>query len=72
MLRRCIHFVGFRGEEYLHAVRVWGLPDFIHMGWDRRARRDVGEDDTVVFAKGRHDQPPGPYNFPDLIEPREL
>jgi hypothetical protein len=25
----CIHFVGFKGEEYWTAVKVWGLPDFV-------------------------------------------
>ena len=36
-----IHFVGFRGEEFRSAVRVWGRPDFIHRGWDLRARREI-------------------------------
>ena len=34
-----IHFVGFRGEEYWSAVKVWGLPDFYHRGYDLRMRR---------------------------------
>jgi len=71
----CVHFVGFRGEEYWSAVRVWGRPDFIHMGWDRRALREIEEGDTVIFAKGteRDAFPVNPrtgreMNFPDLIE----
>lgn len=36
-----VHFVGFRGDEYRSAVKVWGEPDFIHLGWDRRARREI-------------------------------
>lgn len=64
-----VHFVGFRGDEYLSAVRVWGQPDFIHMGWDRRARREIDfERDTIVFAKGEHDQPVAARNFNDIIE----
>lgn len=62
----CVHFVWFRGEEYISAVRVWGRPDFIHMGWDRRAQREIGEDDIVVFARGSHDQIPVERNFPDI------
>ncbi len=65
-----VHFVGFRGEEYLSAVRVWGKPGFIHMGWDRRSRRDIDpEKDTIVFAKGSHDQAYSARNFNDIIEP---
>ena len=64
-----VHFVGFRGEEYWSAVKGWGKPDMIHMWWDRRAQRDVHPDyDTVVFAKGEHDQPISQYNAPDIIE----
>lgn len=63
-----IHFVGFRDDRYWSAVRVWGHPDFIHYAWDRRAQRDIAEGDTVVFAKGEHDQPVSQYNGPDLVE----
>lgn len=61
------HFVGFRGEEYWSAVKVWGPPAFIHRGWDRRAQRDIAPGDTVVFAKGESNQPVGQYNFSDLV-----
>ena len=37
----CLHFVGFRGEEYWSAVKVWGFPDFYHRGWDTRAAREI-------------------------------
>ena len=36
-----VHFVGFRGQEYHSAVRVWGKPDFIHPVWDRWAQQDI-------------------------------
>lgn len=65
--RRAIHFVGFRDDRYISAVRVWGLPDFIHYVWDRRAQRDIAPGDTVVFAKGEFDQALGWFNGPDLI-----
>ncbi len=63
-----IHFVGFRGEEYWSAVKVWGEPDFYHMGWDLRAQREIADGDTVVFAKGPADQEPSRRSFSDLIE----
>lgn len=66
---RCVHFIGFRGEEYWSAVRVFGRPHFIHRWWDRRARRDIGEDDLVVFATGDEAQPVSAYNAPDIDEP---
>lgn len=47
-----LHFIGFRGGEYLSAVRVWGLPDFVHRNFDRRALGDFAPHDTVVFANG--------------------
>lgn len=46
-----VHFVGFRGDEYYRAMRVFGLPDFVHFHWDARAVADVTEEDTVVFAR---------------------
>ncbi len=67
--RRAVHFVGFRGEEYVRACRIFGRPDFIHMGWDRRAWRDIDpECDLIVFARGPHDQPFAERNFNDIRE----
>lgn len=63
-----IHFVAFRGDEYLRAIRVFGRPDFIHPRWDRRARREIAEGDTVIFAKGTADDEPSSFNAPDIIE----
>lgn len=63
-----VHFVGFRGDEYNRAMRVWGRPHYVHIRWDRRAQRDIGEDDIVVFAKGTADDEPSKWNGPDIIE----
>lgn len=49
-MRQAIHFVGFRGEEYHSAVRVFGRPDFIHPVWDTRAAREIADGDVLVFA----------------------
>lgn len=63
-----LHFVGFRGEGYLSAVRVWGKPGFIHMGWDQRARREIADGDTIVFATGDERQPVAERNYSDTKE----
>ncbi|MBS9476263.1 hypothetical protein [Ancylobacter radicis] len=64
-----VHFVGFRGDEYMSAVRVFGRPDFIHRRWDQRARREIANCDTLVFAVGTADDEPSRYNGNDLDEP---
>ena len=64
-----MHFVGFRDERYFTAVRVFGLPDFIHRGWDLRARREIAPGDVIVFAEGGEWQEPRRRSFNDLDEP---
>ena len=63
-----IHFVGFRGDEYVSAVRIWGKPNFFHRIWDRRAVRDIDPADTVIFAKGTEHDEPCKFNGQDIIE----
>jgi len=64
--KACLHFVGFRGDEYTRAVRIFGKPDFIHRYWDHRAIGDIVADlDTVVFAKGTERDVPNVYAFND-------
>jgi len=63
-----VHFVGFRGEEYWSAVKVWGLPDYYHLGWDLRARREIADGDVIVFAQGEHDQEMRRKSFDDILE----
>jgi hypothetical protein len=56
-VKKAVHFVGFRGEEYNNAVKVYGKPDFIHQHWDERAKTDIAPGDTVVFGpKAREDR----------------
>ena len=66
-LRPALHFVGFRGDEYMRAVRIWGEPSFIHMGNDVRLRRELHPADTVIFANGSESRP-SEYNYPDTKE----
>lgn len=63
-----LHFVGFRGDEYWSARRIWGRPAFFHIGWDLRAQREIAPGDVVVFAKGDASQEPRARSFPDIIE----
>jgi hypothetical protein len=62
-----LHFVGFRGNEYRSAVRVFGKPDFIHRHWDARAKHggELAPDDMIVFAKGTEHDPVVPFTFDD-------
>lgn len=50
-MKQAVHFVGFRGDEYVNAVRVFGKPDFFHRFWDVRAQQEVDQNDVVVFAR---------------------
>lgn len=65
---RTIHYVGFRDDRYWSAFRIWGGPRFIHRRWDKRAMRDIGPDDVVIFAEGDETQDPSPWNTDDLDE----
>jgi len=46
-------------------VRVFGQPAFRHRYWDRRARRDIADVDTVIFAEGDEFQPVRKWNGDD-------
>jgi len=65
---RATHFVGFRDERYMAAVRAFGLPDFIHRVHDKRSRREIADGDLVVFATGDHDKSYSKYSGDDLTE----
>jgi hypothetical protein len=69
---RCFHFVGFRGDEFWSAVRIWGRPDFIHRRWDQRARREIAPGDTIIFATGTEGDAPARWNGDDIDEPVAL
>lgn len=69
MGKPAVHFVGFRDERYWNAVKVWGKPSFIHRGWDTRAKREIADVDTVVFAKGTEADEPTRFTYNDIDEP---
>lgn len=61
----CIHFIGFTDDRYWNAVRVFGLPDFIHPGWDLRAQREIAPEDVLIFANGEANQEPRHKSYTD-------
>ena len=65
-MRPATHFVGFRDDRYHNAVRIFGLPDFVHRGWDMRAQREIAPGDVVVFASGGGAQQPARRSFDDI------
>ena len=67
-MTRCVHYVGFRGDEFARARRIFGGPVFIHRRWDARAQRDIGPEDMVIFAEGDEMQPLAQPNGDDLDE----
>lgn len=69
-MRSMVHFVGFRGDEYNRARRIW-TPDFIHPRWDIRARREIADGDIIVFAEGDDRQKPSRFNAPDFVEAKD-
>ncbi len=62
MTVRLTHFVGFRGDRYWNAVRVFGPPDMIHRDYDIYAANDIAPGDVVVFARGPADQRPRSFS----------
>ena len=64
-MQSAIHFVGFSGDEFIQAVKIFGSPDFVHRYWDSRAKSMITDEDIVVFAKGNITDIPNRYNFDD-------
>ena len=66
MMKRDVHFVGFRGDEYLSAVKVFGKPDFFHRVFDDRVifGGEVGDNDITIFAN-RADKKYSKFTFND-------
>jgi len=47
---KCVHYVGFRGDEFVRAHRIWGGPVIIHKDYDSRVFSEVGDSDVVIFG----------------------
>ena len=65
MTTHVVHYVGFRDDRYWNAIKVFGLPDFYHRVWDRRARQEIVEGDVAIFANGSIDDEPKPISWDD-------
>lgn len=63
-----IHFVGFRGDEFNRAIKVFGKPDFIHRNFDTRVfggGEFDKDNDIVIFANSSDAKTPSPFAFDD-------
>ena len=49
-MMRTVHYVGFRGDEYARAHRIFGGPVMIHRDYDDRVFSEVGDSDVVFFG----------------------
>lgn len=66
MTKPCVHFVGFKDDDFVRAQKVWGKPDFIHKWHDHRMWGDIDPDrDTVVFANGIDPVTPSQWTWQD-------
>lgn len=65
---RTVHYVGFRDDRYWSAFRLFGGPRMFHRIWDRRAQRDIGPDDVVIFADGDETRPFARWPGDDIDE----
>lgn len=67
-MTRVVHYIGFRGDEYARAYRVFGGPAFIHRVHDARAYREIDwEGDLVIFAGKEREDVVRPVNAPDVV-----
>lgn len=64
-VQSCIHFVGFKGDEFHRAITVFGKPDFIHRQNDGRFRSMVVPEDVVIYANGADTPSDSVYSFDD-------
>ena len=70
-MEKALHFVGFKDprlekdDRFERAAAVFGRPDFLHRGWDHRAKAEIADGDTIVFAQGDERQQPSPFTFDD-------
>ena len=64
-MQNAVHFVGFTGDEYNRAIVVFGKPDFYHRIWDGRAKVEVFDGDTVIFANKEREDVVKIYSFDD-------
>lgn len=65
-MRNALHFVGFKNQARIQgAIRVFGFPDFWHRQWDARAKAEIQEGDTAIFAEGSEADEPRAVTYDD-------
>lgn len=57
--QRTVHYIGFRGDEYVRAYRLFGGPAMIHRVNDARTQSEIDpERDLAIYSgKEREDRP---------------
>lgn len=70
-MQNALHFVGFvhpaqaHDPNYDRAVRLFGVPDFVHRRYDWRAKAEIMPGDVAVFAKHIDPDAPATHAFDD-------
>lgn len=55
-IRRVVHYVGFRGDEYTRAYQLFGGPVMIHRQNDVRTQSEIDSDhDVVIYANAERE-----------------
>lgn len=68
MARKTVHYIGFRGDEFVRAYKIFGGPVMIHRTHDPRSQRDIDpEKDVVIFANGESEDYVHSRNSPDVV-----
>lgn len=65
-----VHYIGFVGDEFTRAYRLFGGPAMIHRVYDRRAKAEIDKDvDTVIFANKESPDKLRVFSPPDVTGP---
>lgn len=70
-MRNALHFVGFvhpaqaHSADYDRAVRMFGVPDFVHRRNDARAQAEIMPGDVAIYARGVDPDKVAPHAFDD-------
>ena len=52
-MARTVHYIGFRGDEYTRAYRLFGGPAMIHRVNDIRTQSEIDPDNDVAIYAGK-------------------
>ena len=67
---RTVHYVGFRGDEFTRAERLFGGPVMIHRHNDIRTQSEIDPDvDLVIYANDEREENVRPRPSVDVTGP---